>query len=305
MHALSLNESDLRAATALEEIHLRIAGINIALTTAGPGIKVEGPMARFLVERCAPDVVVETIWNEPGAVNGYKKIFDSGSIWQLFTDGERYQFRLAAPFSNWQPYRIAQFDAAFTRGEVRIERQYFAPSELVYPLEYPLDELLAIHLLAQGRGVEVHACGLVDDSGRGLLFLGQSGGGKTTTARLWEKVPGVKILSDDRIILRKAGGRMYMHGTPWHGEAELAAPEKAPLSRLFFLHHGARNYLQPQAKALAVARLFSCSFPPFYDPAGLDFTLSFLSELVEAVPSCELSFVPDRSAVEFIQREIF
>ena len=84
-----------------------------------------------------------------------------------------------------------------------------------YPLEYPLDELLIINLLAQGRGVEVHAAGVIDPEGCGHLFLGQSGGGKTTISRLWQGVERAEILSDeDRIILRKEAGRIWMYGTP-------------------------------------------------------------------------------------------
>ena len=73
------------------------------------------------------------------------------------------------------------------------------------PLEYPLDELLLQGLLARGRGAEIHACGIADGSGRGLLFVGQSGAGKTTMARLWEGERGITVLSDDRIILRRVG----------------------------------------------------------------------------------------------------
>jgi hypothetical protein len=32
-------------------------------------------------------------------------------------------------------------------------------------------------------------------------------------ARLWKDVPGVTVLSDDRIILRKMDGRIWMFGT--------------------------------------------------------------------------------------------
>ena len=34
------------------------------------------------------------------------------------------------------------------------------------------------------------------------------------------------------------GGRVLMHGTPWHGDAALVAKGPVPLSRVFFLHQG-------------------------------------------------------------------
>ena len=132
-----------------------------------------------------------------------------------------------------------------------------------YPFEYPLNELLFIDLLAQGRGVEVHASGLIDPQGNGRLFLGQSGAGKTTISRLWQRLRGVRILSDDRIILRNEGGRIWMHGTPWHGEGLMALPARAPLTQIYFLRHSPSNSLVPQGKAEAVARMLPARFLRF------------------------------------------
>jgi len=42
-------------------------------------------------------------------------------------------------------------------------------------LEYPLDELLITHYLSLGRGVELHASGMVRSDGESLLFVGHSG----------------------------------------------------------------------------------------------------------------------------------
>src|SRR5262249_43736388 len=163
----------------------------------------------------------------------------------------------------------------------------------------PLDELLILNLLAKGNGVEVHACGLVDADGEGRLFLGQSGAGKTTTARLWQNIEGTQILSDDRIIIRELGGQLWIYGTPWHGEAELAFTGRAPLRRIYFLRHGRTNAVVRLKHAEAVGRLFSCSFPLFYDPQALDSTLMYFEKIASSIPCCELSFVPDERVIEF------
>ena len=63
------------------------------------------------------------------------------------------------------------------RGHVVLNRSCFAANDPV-PLEYPIDELAMMHRLALGEGVEVHALGLVDQDGRGYLFLGHSGAEK-------------------------------------------------------------------------------------------------------------------------------
>jgi hypothetical protein len=149
--------------------------------------------------------------------------------------------------------------------------------------------------------VEIHSCGVGDADGRGYLFVGESGAGKSTSARLWLGEEGVELLSDDRIIVRREGERFWMYGTPWHGEAELSEPRRVELKRIFFLRHGARNELVPQTRIEAAARLFSNAFPTFYNAEGLSFTLEFLDELTQSVPCAELEFVPDRGVVDFVR----
>jgi hypothetical protein len=135
--------------------------------------------------------------------------------------------------------------------------------------------------------------------------LGQSGAGKTTIAKLWEKEPGVTILSDDRIILRKMENTIWMYGTPWHGDAMLASPSRAPITTIHFLQKGQKNELISQEPTNSITSLFACSFPLFYNRGALDFTLGFLEDVVRNVPCYELKFKPDKSVVEFIQEERF
>ncbi len=200
-----------------------------------------------------------------------------------------------------EPYKTASFNAEFTSGDICLRSACFRTDQPVYPLEYPLDELLMVNLLAQGRGVEVHGCGVLDSDGKGYLFLGQSGAGKSTMARLWTRGAGPHILSDDRIILRMLDGRLWMYGTPWHGEAELASAQRTPVDRILFLARGERNEIAPLAEADAVARLMACSFVPFHSRSGLDFTLAFLQQVTRAVACAELRFVPDERAVDFVR----
>lgn len=300
---------------------LRIADLTIALTSDDPTWALQIPRAsrQFLVSQAEngvePDVRVRAKWCDlsgdlsevSGAVSGGKKLFDSGGPWQLFKANGGFRFQFTSPVSGPLPYKLAWFDREFTHGEVCVHRTYIPPGRVVYPLEYPLDELLLIHLLAAGRGVEVHACGVVDSSGQGYLFAGQSGAGKTTMARLWQKAKGAAgageliVLSDDRIVLRYQAGRFWMYGTPWHGEAELCSPARAPLKGVYLLCHGRHNKLVPLRRSATAARLVACSFPLFYDPSGLDFTLGFFDRLVQAVPCYELSFAPDERVIALVR----
>jgi hypothetical protein len=258
-------------------------------------------MKRFLVEDGESDVRIRAGWADLFEESKGKKLFDSGALWQLYRDNGSYLFRFASSAFGSLPYKIARFNRDFTSGEVYLHRAYFPPGHPLYPLEYPLDELLIVNLLAQGKGVEVHACGIVDSNGNGHLFVGQSEAGKTTMAKLWQNEPGITILSDDRIILRKVDKKIWMYGTPWHGEAMLASPSQAPVTAVYFLEKGQKNELLAQKTSHSISRLFACSFPPFYNRDALDFTLNFLEGVVKRVPCSELKFTPDESVKEFIE----
>jgi hypothetical protein len=229
-------------------------------------------------------------------------LFRSGGLWALFEEAQGYRFSFLRPFEGETPYKEAWFDSEFKIGRVLLSRKFFNESTPTYPLEYPLDELMMIHRLSRGQGVEVHAVGIVDKDRRGHLFLGHSGAGKSTTARLWSRESGVHILSDDRIVLRMDGGKIRMYGTPWHGDAGIASPDSALLNSIYFLEHGSANQICPISKNVAAAELFARSFVPRHCREGLQFALSFLDRVAMEIPCHFFQFMPNGSAVEAIRR---
>ena len=249
------------------------------------------------------DIHIRVSWTDELATPAGAPLFNSGGLWSLYAESGGYRFYFSTPYLGAAPYKAAWFDPEFRRGELVMFRPYFDANKPVFPLEYPLDELLMIHRLACGEGVEMHAVGIVDDAGRGHLFLGHSGAGKSTTARLWQSESNAHILSDDRIILRLRDGRVWMHGTPWHGDAGIASPDAAPLSRIYLLEHANKTQLESVAPGRAAAEMFARSFVPHHSPKGLQFTLRFLDRVTREIPCSIFRFLPDKSAVEMICRE--
>lgn len=300
--ALEKQRRTARQRGALRQ-RLCIGDIRVDLTCNDPSIDVAvcQTTRKFLAGGGRADATVCTSWGDLRQPVAGIEIFDSGGLWKLYRDGSDYVFRLRSPIFGKHAYKQARFTSDFTSGALTLHAAYCTPGEPVFSLEYPLDELLLTNLLARGRGVEVHACAVRDLDGSGYLFVGHSGAGKTTIAKLWEKA-GARILSDDRIILRHLGGKIWMYGTPWHGEARLAEAIRTDLAGIFMLGRGERNDVLPMAQPEAVAGLFARSFVPFYDPAALAFTLHALQGVAASTPCAHLRFVPDSSVVEFIRK---
>jgi hypothetical protein len=156
-----------------------------------------------------------------------------------------------------------------------------------------------INLLSSGLGVLIHACGIRIKS-RGIIFPGTSGAGKSTLANLGKSKKDFTVLSDDRIIIRKIDGRFWIYGTPWHGDAQVNSPERAPLERIFFLNHAQENSVSGTERIDATSKLIVCSFPPFWSKEGMEFTLGLIDELTKEVASYELGFLPDKSVFDLI-----
>ena len=172
-------------------------------------------------------------------------------------------------------------------------------TELHNPLHYPLDQLLAMLVLAGRDGIVCHAAGIVVD-GRGVILAGRSGAGKTTISRLVAQRPEILGLSDDRLILTVDGASPRAHGTPWAGEGQIAANRSAEAAALVFLHHAPADELRPISPAAALEQLLPVASVPWFDAGRMSAALTTCGRLVEEMPAYELHFRPEPSAVDLL-----
>lgn len=231
-----------------------------------------------------------------------KKIFDNETTWSFYERKDRRFLWLDSPSFRELHGRMVIIEPDFKKGMIYQMPDGHNKNYIFNPLSYPFDQALMINLLSLGRGVLIHTCG-TNYQGQGLLFVGASGSGKTTIANLWNNDMDVKILNDDRIVIRKKEGVFRIYGTPWHGTGKFSSPDSAPLKKIYFLKHSKKNKIKPLDNIQATTKLLATSFSTFWDKKGMSFTLEFCAELAKEIPCYELGFIPDKSMVDFVKDE--
>src|SRR5437762_888569 len=129
---------------------LRVADIATRVVCDDPAIvsTMSGAGDRFLVGDTAADLTIRAHSTAQLTHPDAEKLFDSGLVWQLYRDHDEYIFTFTSPVFGPAPYRLARFNSSFTSGDVWLSHACLAGEFPLKPLDYPLDELLMINLLA-------------------------------------------------------------------------------------------------------------------------------------------------------------
>jgi hypothetical protein len=281
---------------------LEIAGLGLEVRTADPDIQVVAEPAHvpFLVNAVGSDCSTVVLAPTPDRIcrRRGKGLPELSCIWRLEESEAGHLLTFRSPLFGADPYLAVEFDEEYRRGygETLLGGPHLTEGRM-HPFVHPFDEVLFLARLSRGRGVMVHACG-ISYHGHGILFLGTSGSGKSTTAQLWHDRGGVTVLSDGRVVIRPDGEGYRIYGTPWFGDAGCEEPGSAPLSAVFILEQAPRNRVQDMTPSSAVAQMMVRAFPAMWDRRGLDFAVRFLTRLAEQIQVRRLYFTADPSSTE-------
>lgn len=230
------------------------------------------------------------------------EIFRCGDSWAMCKKGAEY-YLVLNPSLPGGPECVARFDHAFEKVTIYCGDMTIVEVEgkkmVRNPLIYPLDQLLMMYVLAHREGALFHSS-FADVGGKGCLFPGKSGAGKSTISRLLSSA-GHEALSDDRVIVRKVGEGFRAFGTPWPGDAGIAINKDLPLTGIYFLMQSKTNRIAAIGPNEALERLMPVTTIPWYDAGTLTMILAFCNELVSAVPSYDLHFTPDQKAADLLE----
>lgn len=168
-------------------------------------------------------------------------------------------------------------------------------------LKESLDSLLRIAFsmaILPHDGVSIHASG-VDYREEAILFLGKSGTGKSTHARLWlQYAEGAELLNDDNPMLRFKGERLMAYGSPWSGKGACYRNAGYPVRGIVRLSQAAENRFRVLRNEEAfIALLPSCSVVR-HDERMEDLSLDLLGRMLSATTVAALACRPDKAAFE-------
>ncbi len=152
----------------------------------------------------------------------------------------------------------------------------------------------------------VHSSTIICDGGA-IMFLGESGTGKSTHSRLWlENIEGATLLNDDSPFVAVIDGKPVAFGSPWSGKTPCYRNECRPVSAIVRLSQAPRNAIRRLHGAEAIGALLP-SMPPAFACDGRieEMMLGTLAGIVAAVPMYHLECRPDREAVLTVRDTIF
>ncbi len=113
--------------------------------------------------------------------------------------------------------------------------------------------------IARKPGILIHSSGIAVD-GRGFLFVGPSGMGKSTIA---EMSRGYEVFNDEMNILTPEGSGGYrVNPSPFNAYFEGKTASSAPLKAIFLLRHADECRLETISPAMAVAEITGQVVPP-------------------------------------------
>ena len=155
-----------------------------------------------------------------------------------------------------------------------------------------LRNLFTLTCLLLDEAIALHAASILKE-GRVYIFVGSSGSGKTTVAKLSK---GYTVLSDDLAIIKPTDGSYFVFPTPHWLDMQTGDRENRPypIGGLFKLVKDDKIYLKEIPPAKAIAEVFTLPhIPAQFQPTQR--LLDSFCDMLDKYSFYELHFLKDKS----------
>ena len=138
---------------------------------------------------------------------------------------------------------------------------------------------------------------VVKYEGKGYLFLGKSGTGKSTHSQLWlNHIKGCELLNDDYPAIRLINGKPCVFGTPWSGKTPCYKNEQVLVGGFIRLWQAPVN----EIKRLSLFEAYGALLPTVtnmrWEKKCADAVSVSIQKLIEDTPVFSLKNRPEKEA---------
>lgn len=243
-------------------------------------------------------------------------IDDNIHQWNEFQvkEADDIQFTISCLRLNMQRYGLEQYPNARqatmvfrNKGEVMIvdsdwKNVLILPPQSIEQAEAFFVQVFHTHAVRR-QMLQLH-CATIDDDGRGILFLGPSGIGKTTQAERWAQYRGSAIINGDIGFVQRTPAGYTAWGTPWHGSSPYCLNASVPVKALVVLKQAPQNALRELTGFEKVREVSGSVFYPTWLEDGMELCTDTLNHLLSDLPVYRLDNRADEDAVRLLAAEI-
>ena len=142
--------------------------------------------------------------------------------------------------------------------------------------------------------------------GRGNLFFGVSGTGKSTHSRLWhDYVPGSDLMNDDNPVIRFEDGRCVVYGSPWSGKTVCYRNVVAPVNALVRLEQFPENRISRLEPLQAYASVIAAVSTIRWNHDIMSLLVPTIERVAMNIPCFQLKCRPDEEAVAVCKAAVY
>jgi len=165
--------------------------------------------------------------------------------------------------------------------ECKFKKVFYEALKMMYDLATAGKDTLHVH-------AAVVSCG-----GKGYLFLGPSGTGKSTHAQLWIKhIGGTELVNDDNPVVRDG----VVYGSPWSGKTPCYRNVSYPIGGIVRLSQAPYNKIRRLSGIEAYVDLAESVGGKVWDSRIAEGLHQAENKLASTVPMWHLECLPDEEA---------
>ena len=225
---------------------------------------------------------------------------ETGAHCELIRTTEGYLYTIARPNSAEEPI-LFHINRA-THGIISNIECRTMPD--IAQLRFALWVMFGV-VLSTKQAIAIHSS-TIECGGRCILFLGESGTGKSTHTRLWrENIKGARLLNDDSPIIRIIDGKALVFGSPWSGKTPCYKNLAYPIAGFCRLSQAPHNVIRRLTTIAAIGALLPSCPPAFaHDDELQDVICNTLGEMLRRVPAYHLECLPNAEAAQLSHKTI-